>query len=155
MIDAKVTRLTEMIERIMRSAQRLVRGGCDDVDLTPPQTFLLRALDAQGAMTLGELRRHFNAAQSTTSEMVGRLARSGYITKKPDPNDRRSVKIAITATGRAVMRARLAELKRRHRAVFEALSPEDQERFLGAFETIVELMDRAAGNVASGDDDEA
>ena len=46
-------------------------------------------------------------------------------------------------------------MKRRHRAVFEALGPEDQERFLGAFETIVELMDRAAGSVPSGDDDDA
>ena len=155
MIEAKITRLQEMIERIIRAAQRLVRVECDDVDLTPPQTFLLRALDVQGAMTLGELRRHFNAAQSTMSEMVGRLARSGYITKKPDPKDRRSVKIAITATGRAVMRARLQEVMRRHRVVFEALGPEDQERFLGAFETIVELMDRAAGSVPSGDDDEA
>ena len=73
MIEAKITRLQEMIERIIRAAQRLVRVECDDVDLTPPQTFLLRALDVQGAMTLGELRRHFNAAQSTMSEMVGRL----------------------------------------------------------------------------------
>lgn len=155
MIDAKVTRLTEMIERIFRAAQRLVRVECDDVVLTPPQTFLLRALDVQGAMTLGDLRWHFNAAQSTMSEMVGRLARSGYITKKTDPKDRRSVKIAITAAGRAVMQARHQEMKRRHRAVFEALGPEDQERFLGAFETIVELMDRAAGSVPSGDDDDA
>lgn len=155
MIDAKVRRLTEMVERIMRSAQRLVRVECDDVVLTPPQTFLLRALAVQGPMTLRELRAHFNAAQSTMSEMVGRLARAGFISKKPDPSDRRSVKIAISATGRAVLRARLDEINRRHRAVFEVLSVEDQERFLGAFETIVELMDRAAGSVPAGDDDEA
>ena len=155
MIEAKVTRLMEMIERIMRSAHRLVRAECDEVELTPPQTFLLRALDVHGPMTLRELRGHFNAAQSTMSEMVGRLARTGFISKKPDPNDRRSVKIAISATGRAVLRARMTELKRRHRAVFDALSPEDQERFLGAFETIVELMDRAAQRAPAGDDDES
>jgi DNA-binding MarR family transcriptional regulator len=155
MIEAKVTRLMDMIERIVRSAHKLVRVECDEIDLTPPQTFLLRALDLHGPMTLRELRQHFNAAQSTTSEMVGRLARSGFITKKPDPNDRRSVKIAISARGRAVLRARIEELKRRHRAVFDALSLEDQERFLGAFETIVELMDRAAQQAPVGDEDEA
>ncbi len=155
MIEAKVTRLMETVERIMRAAHRLVRAECDEVELTPAQTFLLRALDVHGAMTLRELRVHFNAAQSTMSEMVGRLARTGFISKKPDPSDRRLVKIAISATGRAVLRARLTEVRRRHRAVLAALAPEDQERFLGAFETIVELMDRAAGSAPAGEDDEA
>lgn len=154
MIEAKVARLTEMIERIMRSAQRLVRVDCNDILLTPPQTFLLRALDGHGPMTLRELRAHFNAAQSTMSEMVGRLAKAGFISKKTDPSDRRSVKIAISATGRAVLRARLEEINRRNRAVFDALSSDDQERFLGAFETIVELMDRAARSAPVGDDDD-
>lgn len=155
MIERKVQRLGEMIESIVRAAQRLVRVECDDIELTPPQTFLLKMLELHGPMTLGELRKHANAAQSTMSEMVGRLARAGYVHKRPDPGDRRSVKVAISPNGRAILAARLTEIRRRQRAVLSALSPEDQDRFLGAFETIVELMDRAAGNAPRGDDDEA
>lgn len=155
LIERKVERLAEMVERIMRSAHRLVRIECDDVDLTPHQAFLLRVLETHGAMTVGELRRVASGAQSTMSEMVGRLARAGYVHKKPDPEDRRSVKVAITANGKAILGVRLREMRRRHQVVLEALSVDDQERFLSAFETIVDLMDRAAGNAAHGDDDDA
>lgn len=155
MIQAKLDRLWQTIERIVRAAHRIDRGGCEDVDLTPHQTFLLRLLESDGPMTVGELRRRSSGAQSTMSEMVGRMARAGYVQKRPDPADRRSVKVAITPNGRALLKARLAELRRRHRVVLEAMSPEDQERFLGALETIMELMDRTAANAAHGDDDDA
>jgi hypothetical protein len=46
-------------------------------------------------------------------------------------------------------------MRAKHEALLSALSPEDQERFLTAFETIVSLADRAAGNVSGGEDDNA
>jgi DNA-binding MarR family transcriptional regulator len=155
MLDRKIDRLTEMIERIMRASTRLTRVECDDVELTPHQTFLLKVLETQGPMTIRELRRVAHGAQSTTSEMVGRLARVGYVLKKPDATDRRSVKVAITGNGRAILKARLDGMRQRHRAVLEALSVGDQDRFLGAFETIVEIMDRAADRTSHGDKEDA
>ncbi len=155
MIERKVQRLAEMVERIVRAAHRLTRMDCDDLSLTPHQMLILRVLDLHGAMTVGELRREASAAQSTMSEMVGRLARVGYVHKKPDPDDRRSVKVGITANGKAILAARMREMSRRHHTVLSALTDGDQERLLAAFETIVELMDRAAANAAHGDDDDA
>lgn len=155
MIESKVDRLAEKIDQIVRAAQRLVRVECDEVDLTMPQMFLLRMLDVHGPMPLSDLRRHANVAQSTMSELVARLARAGYVQKRPDPVDRRSVKVAVTANGRAILKARMAQMRKRHKAVLEALSHDDQERFLGAFDTILTLLERAAHNVAPGDDDEA
>ncbi len=155
MIERKVERLAVIVERIIKAAQRFVRMECDDLDLTPHQMLLLRMLETHGPMTVGELRRETSAAQSTMSEMVGRLARAGYVHKKPDPDDRRSVKVAVTANGKAILGARMREISRRHHTVLSALSDEDQERLLAAFETISELMDRAAANAAHGDDDDA
>lgn len=155
MIERKVQRLAEMVERIVRAAHRLVRMDCDDLSLTPHQMLILRVLELHGPLTVGELRREARAAQSTMSEMVGRLARAGYVHKKPAPDDRRSVQVGITANGKAILAARLREMSRRHHTVLSALSDEDQERMLAAFQTIVELMDRAASNAAHGDDDDA
>jgi DNA-binding MarR family transcriptional regulator len=153
-IEQKVQRLQEMIENIFRSASRLMRADCDDVELTPSQTFVLRTLETDGQMTVSDLRRITNGAQSTASEMVARLVKQGYVHKKPSPDDGRAVTIAITANGKAILRARLESMLRRHRTVLAALTTTDQERMLNAFETIVELMDRAAGNAAHGDNDE-
>ncbi len=155
MVDDKVARLEELIERIMRAATRLVRIDCNDIELTPEQTFVLRLLDTHGPMTVGDLRRAASAAQSTTSEMVGRLARAGYVHKRTDPADRRAVKVAISANGRAILAARLRDMRRRHKALLQALAADDQDRLVGAFEVITELMDRAAGNATHGDDDDA
>lgn len=155
MIERKVQRMGELIERMVRSAHRVARIDCDDLDLTPQQMLMLRVLEVNGPMTVGELRREARAAQSTMSEMVGRLARAGYVHKKPHPDDRRSVKVGITANGKAILAARFREMSRRHHTVLSALSDEDQEQLLAAFQTIVELMDRAAENATHGDDDDA
>lgn len=155
MVESHLDRLGLLVARLMRAMHRLTRTGDDELDLTPHQCLLLSTLETKGPMSIGELRQAAHGAQSTMSEMVGRLARAGYVHKKPAPEDRRAVKVAISAHGRAVLVQRQREMRAKHEALLSALSPEDQERFLTAFETIVSLADRAAGNVSGGEDDNA
>src|SRR5262249_32084311 len=106
-----------------------------------------------GPMNIAALRKVLGGAQSTVSEIVGRLARLGYIEKRVDPTDSRAVVVTTTARGRRVVRARVEHMKTRHRQLLAALSPADQGRFVQATEVIVSLMSRALlGNGATDAD---
>ncbi|MFJ3905706.1 MarR family winged helix-turn-helix transcriptional regulator [Streptomyces sp. NPDC090025] len=68
----------------------------------------------------------------TTGGMTGRLdklERGGLITRSPDPNDRRGLRVTLTDEGRELVdRAVGAGLAQQHAAVEAALTPEEAEQ---------------------------
>jgi DNA-binding MarR family transcriptional regulator len=53
---------------------------------------------------MSELNRHVLLSQPALSRLVDRLAERGLIERRPDPADGRSVRLALTAAGRALQR---------------------------------------------------
>lgn len=144
MIDERLERLSELMERMMRAMSRVARPGCDHTELTPQQGMLLRELELSGPLSIGEVRRRYDGAQSSVSEMVARLARLGFVHKRPALDDRRAVMVAISARGRAVLTHWRGVMQAKHRAVFEALSDDEQERFIAAVQSVVDLAEKAS-----------
>ena len=154
MIEQRLNHLSALMDQMALVMPRLMRSSCDETDLTPHQGILLRALEERGPTSLTELRQSFPGAQSTLSEIVGRLARLGFVHKKPLPTDRRTVMVAITARGRAMVEQQRKVMRERHRNVLEKLSSEDQDRIVQAMETVAELFGRAAAAVQNAEKDE-
>lgn len=57
-----------------------------------------------GSLRPGELERRMLLAQYNVSRLVDRLARAGYLERRPCPADRRGTELAITPAGRALLR---------------------------------------------------
>lgn len=154
-LDDKLDQLGEIAVTIFLSMSRLVRtsGGCGEV--SPQQVHMLARLALEGPMTVGALREISNAAQSTTSEMVGRLAKAGLVQKKPAPGDGRSVRVVITPRGRALLEGHKHEMRERHRALLERLPHGDQQKLLAAFQTISALVVQAAETRPTGAADDS
>jgi len=58
---------------------------------------------------------------------VDRLERRGLVRRSPDPSDRRGVIVALTAEGRSVVDAAMADLLQRERALLAQLPPGEQD----------------------------
>ena len=155
MIEKRLDRLQEQMERMMGAMLRLARPSCDEVDLTPQQFIFLRVLAAEGPMPMSALREKMQGAQSTVSEMVARLARQGYVSKRRDAEDRRAVRVAITPAARAVLKARQKEFRARSGMILSALSLDEQEHYLEAVETLVTLIERAVARDGDAEKKEA
>lgn len=154
MIERRLDHMSALLDQMALVMPRLMRPDCDDRVITPHQAVLLRVLEERGPINLTELRRSFPGAQSSLSELVGRLAKLGFVHKKPMPTDRRTVMVAITPRGRAMVAQQRKLMRERHRNVLEKLSSEDQDRIVQAFETIAELFGRAAATVTDAEKDE-
>jgi DNA-binding MarR family transcriptional regulator len=75
---------------------------------------------------IGELHRHVLLSQPALSRMVDRLVERGFIARRPDPADRRGVRLSLTDAGRDIQH----QIGRRHarsvaRAVTAELSPDE------------------------------
>lgn len=71
--------------------------------LGPAQSLVLSQLTAAESMPITELAAADGRALSTMTEIVGRLVKAGWVEKGEGIEDRRQVRVAITAEGRRIL----------------------------------------------------
>ena len=80
--------------------------------LTLPQFRMLVVLDSRGELSLSRLADHLAVNPSTALRMAERLITIGVITRRENPADRRTIRLALTDSGRRTV----AEVTARRRA---------------------------------------
>ncbi len=75
----------------------------DGRGLTMPQLRLMYLLLQQDGRPVGELADEMNVRPATVTGLTDRLVRQRLIKRQDDPNDRRVVRVALTAEGRRVL----------------------------------------------------
>lgn len=89
-------------DAIGRLARRL-RAERAVTDLSLGQWAALRTLDSHGPMTPSELAAHEKVQPPSVTKILARLESNDYISRTPDPVDRRQVVVAATPAGRALL----------------------------------------------------
>jgi DNA-binding MarR family transcriptional regulator len=79
----------------VRSAKMLARVG-----LYPGQDALLKLLDAEGRMTMGEAANRLSIQPPTVTKMVNRLAGAGLVQTEVMDRDRRKIMVGLTEAAR-------------------------------------------------------
>ena len=77
--------------------------------VTPQQYQALLAVGAARSLNVGVFARELLLKQNAAVQLIDRLAAQGLVERVPDADDRRSVQIALTPKGRALL-IRLAGL---------------------------------------------
>jgi len=77
-----------------------LRGSGLDAD----EFAIYSVLDSTDDMTPTQLARWMSAPPTTVSSYVNRFVQRGHLTKEPNPDDRRSYRLALTAAGRRAHR---------------------------------------------------
>lgn len=86
--------------RVMRRVYDYYEQRLSDFNLTPPQYFVFNALWMGDGITIGELGERVSLDSSTLTGVIDRMERSGYVERRPNPDDRRSVLVFLTAKAR-------------------------------------------------------
>jgi DNA-binding MarR family transcriptional regulator len=71
----------------------------------PAHSSVFAHIDVQGGTRLTTLAARANITPQALGELVDDLERSGYVTRRPDPEDRRAKRIVLTKRGRAAVMA--------------------------------------------------
>lgn len=133
--------LAEQLLRLTRRLHRIHKQHLEPVGITPAQSRLLRTVAHCGEPPrMADLAQRLEVVPRAVTSLVDALEESGSVRRVPDPSNRRVVRIELTDSGRATLRALRAA---RRRAAEEILAPlaADQREALG--ELLSTLMDGA------------
>jgi DNA-binding MarR family transcriptional regulator len=110
----------EIAVALHRAAIRLLRAvrvADDETGVSAPKLSALSVLTFGGPTSLTSLARAEQVTPATMSKLVSDLEAEGLVVKRADREDKRGLRIEVTAKGRALMeegrRRRLALLQKR------------------------------------------
>jgi DNA-binding MarR family transcriptional regulator len=81
------------------------REALKNYSITAAQFDLLQRVYFNGPQTMTKLSQSLGVAKSTTSGLVMRLVRDGFLNRRRDETDRRIFKVEITPLGEQVIKA--------------------------------------------------
>ncbi len=96
----------------------------------------------QTPMTMGELSRELEVPFSTATRIVDWLVNNGYGERLADPQDRRIVRVALTASGRNIYREIDEFIIERIERLMSRFTPQECEIFLGLLDKIVTALEK-------------
>lgn len=103
-IERALTRITYLSTRARRHERLMALAG---VPLDRAAVALLRQVADSEPLRPGELATRLGVEASHVTRTVQQLQKSGYVTRVPDPDDRRAQRIELTEAGReAIARVR-------------------------------------------------
>ena len=106
-------------------------------DIDRAQWRILASLRDLDNVAIGRLARIVLLKQPTLTKVLDRMEKEDLITRHHSREDRRSVKIAITETGRQKVKNLVTEAKGHEETILETYSPAEQENLKKTLMTLI------------------
>lgn len=106
-------------------------------DLTPMQFTVLVRLHDHGPLSQNHLGRLAAMDAATVKGVVERLQRQALLDTAPDPEDRRRLRVSLTAAGAALCQRLMAQALAVSARTLAPLSPDEARQFLALLNKLV------------------
>ncbi len=139
-------RVDQVTRRLLRDLECCDRALVSCCGLTVAQSYALLALGELGTATMNEFAAEMRLHGTTMTRMVDALTAKGLVERRPDQEDRRIVRVALSPAGQEVA-TRVSESKRT--MLEEALADlpaGDQGMVLKALERMADLLGRISAS---------
>jgi DNA-binding MarR family transcriptional regulator len=142
-VPAAADQFTAAWEAFFRTTRRLrSRAGKQPLEgLSVPQYHLLEALRDADELTVGVLAEAAGVAPPTATRMLDCVARDGYVDRRHSEEDRRSVLVSLTPSGRVAVQAAHEQITAFRRRVFESLEPAEREQAAALLNRLSEVLE--------------
>jgi DNA-binding MarR family transcriptional regulator len=124
-----------------RRADFLTRFG----GVTLYQVGALRHLVKHGPLTMNELAARMEISPSSATQLVDRLVHHGLVERRPDPNDRRVLRVAVSGPASDAVHDLEKETSQRFAALLAPLTEDELEVLASLAQRIVEAPTRQYG----------
>ncbi len=128
--------IIEFYEKLSSWEQAVVR----DSSITLPQMHTLEILGQRSPLRMKELAAKMGVTTGTLTVGIDRLEKQGLVTRIPHETDRRSIRVALTETGRELYREHHAHHLHLTREIQAALTPEETEQFASILAKLAQAL---------------
>jgi DNA-binding MarR family transcriptional regulator len=140
LVEPEITGVLDDLRRIVRVLRQSSRAAQQKLGVTGAQLFVLNVLSTETSLSTNELARRTLTHQSTVSVVVKRLVTRGLVSRATSKTDARSVELALTARGRALLRKAPGAAQEELIAGIERLSPAKRGALASALRELVVTM---------------
>lgn len=136
-------RCKEMLVSLRRITQAISLHSRDlsrRYGLTGPQLVVLNEIATHDLRTVTELARSISLSQATTTDILNRLEKKGFIERRRSTNDRRRVEIRVTPNCREILSQAPPPLQETFVDRYTNLQEWEQLMIISALSRIVDLM---------------
>lgn len=95
----------------------------------------------QEPLSMGELSKALDVPLSTATRIADWWVKNGYAERSPDPKDRRVVRVALTQSGRDLLKAGNQLIRRRVEQVLRHFSSQERETLMVLMRKLVESLE--------------
>jgi len=135
--------IKEYVDQVMVLLPDLVKAFRTDepqeilhMDICFPEICVLGQLSSNQEPTMSELGRSISMDLSTLTRTVDKLVEKHFVVRKPDPEDRRVVRVAITAGGRRIVSRFHEQRKKKIESILRQMTSQERRDLLNIFETL-------------------
>lgn len=124
----------------LRNIDQVFRRAIRPVGLTVIEWYILRALYEQDGQHASELARAVGRAATSFTPNLDKLEEKRYIERRPDPGDRRAVRIYLTSKSEACRDEVLASAVEIDNQIERIFTPDEMDTFkevMGVLQTLV------------------
>lgn len=112
------------------------------------QHHIIMLLFHNDGLTVSQIASHIGIAPATASVSIKRMEKAGFIQRKTDEKDARTVKIFLTDKGRAIMEHIREKMNEQERRITACLSEDEVGRLSDMLDKIIEnIIEQEGENV--------
>jgi DNA-binding MarR family transcriptional regulator len=140
MVDTQAERLMAAYPTIYLACHREhTRADEAGKVLSKNQASVLNHLDSDRPMTPSKLAEHMGVGGSTIGITVARLERRGFIKRRRNPKNRRSVALTLTPAGKRIKKQSAVLNPKLVRKIFTMMKSEEAEEALAGVEHLTQF----------------
>lgn len=134
-----------LLDAVLDKYSNLLRHTLIQVEgserLTLPQYRCLQALAVTGSALTTQLARQMEVAVPTMTGRIDGLVARGFVERRPDPSDRRQIRLVLTESGRSHFEGCRREIMGNLDGLLNRLQPAQQARLSEALDMLDQLLD--------------
>jgi DNA-binding MarR family transcriptional regulator len=138
--EQTIDRLRIALGRIARNFDRQASDG----SLTRTQLSVLATVNGRGPIGLGDLADIEGINPTMLSRVIGKLEEAGLVQRRTDPDDRRAVRVEVSAEGAKLRHRVLSERSRLLGQRLEGLPPDEVATLIAAVPALEALGEQLA-----------
>jgi DNA-binding MarR family transcriptional regulator len=137
--DQRVDEIMKSFREVHKTFFQALLKAAQPRDLTPVQLWVLKVLAERPGISLSDLAEKILVGNSTTSGIIDRMEKAGYVTRERSEADRRSIQLRLTELGERMWAETNGERLSRLSAIL-SLPDEDLQQMIRIHGQIVQLL---------------
>ncbi len=129
------------LSKVMRRIHRYYEVALAPYEITPVQFYVLNALFEADGQKFKDLAENVCMDGSTLTGILDRMERGGFVERRPDPDDRRSLLIFLTEKAIRLGPEMVESAARLDREIKERFAREKFAAFIGVLDSLFDAGD--------------